>query len=363
MMRTVSVIVLALATACAAPAGPEANGTGDAGVRRTKVEVLKLAAQEFVEEIELVGETEAERDAVLSAQSFGTLKSLLPLGSKVTTGQTLAQIDTGIVAATVRQAQAVLESARASEELARETFNRQKPLYEQRVISALEYEQILAEKNRARAQLAQAKAGLAEAREQLTKTRVEAPFNGVIEAHFSEVGEQVNIGTQIARITDNRVMKVQAGVPERYAADIVVGAPVSVRFEGYGFKQRDSNLSFVGGTIDRDSRTFRVEARLQNSDGRLKPDMVTRISLRRRAHVNALVIPIAAVVRDEEGAKIFVVMGEGFEAQAQSRRVELGPASGGEVTIKSGAQAGDLVIISGQQNLTRGDYVQVVRPS
>ena len=363
MMRPFLVLLLPVATACEAPAGPEANGTSDASVRRIKVEVLKLAPRNFVEEVELVGETEAERDAVLSAQSSGTLKSLLPLGTRVKAGQTVAQIDTGVIAASVRQAQAALEAARASDALARETFDRQKPLREQQIISALEFEQILAQRNQARAQLAQADAALSQAREQLANTRVVAPFDSIVEAHFSEVGEQVALGTQVARVTDNRVMKVQAGVPERYAADIVVGAPVRVRFDGYGFKERESKLSFVGGTIDRSSRTFRVEARLDNSDGRLKPDMVTRISLRRRAYEGALVVPIAAVIRDEEGAKLFIVEGEGFDATAQSRPVELGPSSGGEVAVQSGIRAGDRVIVSGQQNLTRGDHVQVVTSS
>lgn len=362
MMRAFLVLLLAL-TACEAPGGPEANGIRDAGVRRTKVEVLELTPRTFVEEIELVGETEAERDAVLSAQSSGTLKSLLALGTRVRSGRTVAQIDTGVVATTVRQAKAALEAARATDALAQETFKRQEPLRDQQIISALEFEQILAQRNQARAQLAQAEASLSQAREQLSNTRVVAPFDGTVEAHFSEVGEQVALGTQIARVTDNRVMKVQAGVPERYAADIVVGAPIRIRFDGYGFQERTSKLTFVGGTIDRSSRTFRVEARLDNSDGRLKPDMVTRLSLRRRAYEGALVVPIAAIVLDEAGPKVFIVEGRDFDATAQSRKVELGTSSGGEVNILSGVHAGDRVIVSGQQNLTPGDHVLVVSAS
>ncbi len=190
-----------------------------------------------------------------------------------------------------------------------------------------------------------------------------APFSGTIESQNVEVGEQIAPGMPVLRVLSREKMKVRAGVPERYAAEIVRGAPLEVRFENYGFEPRQSEITFVGGAIDDKSRTFTVEAELDNTDGRLKPDMTARLSLVRNTVESALVVPLAAVVRNESGVQIFVVETKDGITTAQSRSVKEGATVAGRTHVAEGLKPGDRVVVSGQQNLTQGERVIAVPQS
>jgi membrane fusion protein (multidrug efflux system) len=323
------------------------------------VETLVLAPTLFEDVVQVTGAVEAIDDAVLSAQSAGTVTSLAPLGRVVSAGQAVAQLDPFITRSTVDQAKAGVEAAEAQFELAEDNMTRNTPLYTDSVISAIEYENVRAQFNRAKADLARARAVMAQAEEQLRQTRVTAPFSGTVEEHYAELGEQVLPGRQIARIINTSRVKVTAGVPERYAADIRVGTPAQVDFSAYSGAPVSSRVSFVGNAINRDNRTFPVEILLENSGGVLKPEMVAQVFVTREKIEDALVVPRSAIIRDEDGNSVFIVRNEGDRALAEKRNVVLGPAHGGQVVITN-LQAGDEVVVLGQSNLTEGDFMQIM---
>ncbi|MEL7368898.1 MAG: efflux RND transporter periplasmic adaptor subunit, partial [Myxococcota bacterium] len=332
--RTVLLAVtMAGAVHCAAAddsgATPTASVDAEGVDRAPQVETLTLEPREFVERIEVTGRTEALRDATLSAQSAGTVETLVPLGAPARKGQVLARLDPGLLKAAVRSSKANVEAAKASKALALESFQRQKPLYEGKIISALEFRKIRSDLASAEAQLAQAQANLAQAMKSLENTLVVAPFDGVVENRSVKEGEQVAPGVPILRLTDSKVMKVKAGVPERYAADIKAGREASVRFNAYGIEDRSGKLIFVSSVIEPRSRTFEVELELANQDGLLKPEMVARVVVTKTVIDGALVIPVTAVIRDEEGTSVFVVLRNDGVPTAQQRRIELGVVSSG----------------------------------
>src|SRR5690606_5815600 len=139
-------------------------------------------------------------------------------------------------------------------DLAADNLKRQEPLYRDSVISALEFENVRAGHNQAQAQLSQAKAALAQAQQQLRNTSVTAPFSGVVEERLVEKGEQVMPGTPVVRIVNTNLVKITAGVPERYAGDIEIGTPVQVDLASAGIGKRNGRVSFVGSAIDPQSR-------------------------------------------------------------------------------------------------------------
>ena len=357
---------LSFAAACQAPAEggvTEAKGAPDAAAARVaQVETLRLTPRTFEDRIEVTGALEAVRDATLSAQSAGTVQTLVELGTMVQRGQVLASLDAELLAAAVKQAEAQVEVARTAAALAEDNFKRQKPLADDGIISALEFQNISARRAQAQAELSQAQAGLTQASKQLTNTRVVAPFEGRVEQHMVERGEQVAPGQPIIRVTDTHTMRVKAGVPERYAADIELSAAVTIGFNAYGIPPREGRLTFVGRTIDAKNRTFLVEAQIDNPDGVLKPEMVSRILVTRSKLQDALTVPLAAVVRDEGGEAVFVVNRRDGSPKADRRVVTTGVTSGTEVVISAGLVAGDEVVVSGQTNLTQGDAVEVSRP-
>ncbi|MEM7675113.1 MAG: efflux RND transporter periplasmic adaptor subunit, partial [Myxococcota bacterium] len=180
-------------TGSSSPSSPDAAASVD---RAPQVETLTVEPRQFVERIEVTGRTEAVRDATLSAQSAGTVEDLVPLGASARKGQILARFDPGLLKAQVRGSKAAVEAAQAAKALAQESYERQKPLFEGKIISALEFRKIRSDLASAQAQLAQAQAELAQSMKSLENTLVIAPFDGVVESRAVKEGEQVAPGSQ-----------------------------------------------------------------------------------------------------------------------------------------------------------------------
>lgn len=369
LARAVSLVALLMVlglglTACGSEVDPTADGPPAEATSTTErsvpVEVVLVEGTAFEDVIQMTGTVEAPEDAVLSAETAGTLRTLLPLGRAVSRGQVVAQVDAGIAQASVQQAEAALQAARAQLELSEDQFRRQEPLYRDSIISALEFQSVRTNRASAQAQVAQAQAQVAQARENLSRTQITAPFSGTVEEHLAQRGEQVNPGTPVVRLVAGGGVKVTAGVPERYAADIRVGTPVVVTPQAYGAPPRRGTVSFVGRTVDPQSRTFPIEVQLTNADGTiLKPQMVVRMEVTREVVEGALVVPLSAVVRDEQGTTVYVVEEVDGRQVARLRRVLLGPSSGGNVIVTDGLQPGELVITQGQNTVADGQPVRI----
>ena len=370
--------------------------------RAVPVDVLVAQPGLFEDSIELTGTVEADNDATLSPDVPGTLTYVAAVGTFVRAGQTVAQVrastqqagvsqaraQAGTAQAGIAQAQAGVEAARAQRQaaqaqldLAQDQYNRQRPLYRDSILSALEFRQVEQQLASARAQVAQADAGIAQARgqlgaaraqvsaanagvqgaqSQLANTRIVAPFAGVVEARLMEPGELASPGQPVVRLVGAGSVKVSAGVPERYAGEIEPGTQVRVSPNAYTVEPRGGRVTFVGLAIDEGSRTFPVEIAVENADRALKPSMVVRLDVTRDVLEGAISVPQEAVVRDERGTSVFVaVAGQGSGTVAARRVVELGPSSGDEVVLTSGVEAGDRIIVSGQSSLAEGDLVRI----
>ena len=349
-----------LAGSACASRDPSTGGTdaGPVAAARVKVETQRLAPRPFEDRVEATGSLEADRDATLSSRTAGTVELLQRLGARVRKGELVGRIDPGVQRSGVLQAEAARKAAVADLEIARQTFERQRPLHAEGVISDLEFRSLEARYLQAEARLAQAEAQLAQAREAVESTRVVAPFAGVVDRRFVDIGEQVSPGMRVARVVDARTLVVKAGLPERYAADIQVGASVEVRLPAYGLEPRKGTVRFVATAIDPRSRTFDVEVALDNPDGRLKPEMVAKIVVTRARVDDALVVPEDAVLRDEEGLHVFAVVEEKGQLRARRRAIDRVGRGGGMMVVR-GLKAGAEVVVVGQTKLIDGDYVEV----
>ena len=328
--------------------------------RTVRVETREVGKSSFTDVIELTGDVEALDDVTLSSQTAGTIVYLAEPGARVREGGMVARIDPGIVDAGVEQAKARVDAARAQYDLALDTYKRQEPLFRDSVISALEFENVRTRLNQTEAELKQAQALQTQAEEQSRYTRITAPFNGSVETNMVERGEQVVPGTPVARLVNTSRLKITAGVPERYASDIRNGTRVQVSFASYGLGTIESKASFVGSVIDRASRTFPVEIEVDNGDRELKPDMIARVMVTRSELDDVLVVPITAVLRDENGTNVFVAERRAGNFVAVRRPVEVGPSYSGQAVILKGLEPGDQLVTAGQTLLTPGDALEIV---
>jgi RND family efflux transporter MFP subunit len=352
--------VAALALALAAAACSEPAQAGDAAAqaaaqpgpealaRVINVQVEEVASSAFSEEISLTGTVQAARDVVVSAEEAGVVKELLVArGANVQEGQALVRIDDAVLRPQV-------DRARAEAALAEEQWQRRKRLFEEdKVGSELAYLE-------ARLTAEQAAAQLKVLEERLARTVVRAPFAGVLEERQVEVGAMVAPGSPIARIIAVNPVKITAGVPERYATDVRPGAAVRVTFDALEGRTFEGNIGFVGAAVNPRNRTFPVEFSVPNLGGVIKPEMVASVSVVRRVVDEAIVLPQDAVIRLTDGQAVYVVRSEGESQTAEARPVTIGMSQNNRVTVTSGLQPGDRVVVVGQHQVAHGDRVRIV---
>ena len=340
-------------TAAACSERVEAGSTQEEAASEGLTRVINVVVQEvapgaFREEIALTGTVQAARDVVLSAEEAGVVRELmLERGASVQEGQPILRIDDRVLRPQVEQ-------ARAQAVLAEEQWQRRKRLFEEdRVGSELAYLE-------ARLTSEQAAAQLAVLEERLARTVVRAPFSGVLEERLVEVGAMVAPGSPVARIINVNPVKVTAGVPERYATDVRPGASVHVTFDALEGRTFEGKIGFVGTAVNPRNRTFPVEFSVPNLGGVIKPEMIASLALVRRVVDEALVVPQNAIVRLTDGQAVYVVRSEGGAEVVESRTVTLGMSQDNLVTVTSGLNAGDRVVVVGQQQVADGDRVRVV---
>jgi len=354
--RVIVVLMLGLVLA-ACGGGAEAGDTAEANEaaasegfsRVINVQTHETTTESFEETIRLTGTVAANRDVVVAAEEPGRIRSVfLDRGARVRTGQSIAKIADDGLTAQVAQ-------ARAQANLAQETWDRRRRLYEEdQVGSELAYLE-------ARAMAEQTSAALLALEDRLAKTVLRAPFAGVLEDRMIEVGSMVSPGSPVARVIDLDPVKIQAGVPERYALDVQTGAAVNVSLDVLNDQVLSGTISFVGAAVDQLSRTFPVEFTIPNPEDRIKPEMVANVSIVRRQREEVIVVPQEALVRVEDGYVVFVAEGTGDNAVARVRSVERGTAQNNRVVIENGLTAGEQLIVVGQQQVEDGDRIRIIR--
>jgi len=317
-------------------------------IRVINVEVVTLETAPFVEEMRLTAVAVANQDVMLAAEESGVIRALYAdRGAHVRPGDEIAKIDDGVLSAQVDQ-------ARAAAELAAQMWERRRRLWEQdEVGSEIAYLE-------ARYAAEQTGASLAALEERLARTVIRAPFGGVLEDRFVDVGAMVSPGEPVARLVDLDPVKVFAGVPERYATDVAVGASAVMTFDALGEGVYQAPILYVGSTVDPQNRTFPIEVELPNPNGAIKPQMVANMGVTRREVESAVVVPQDALVRVEDGYILYIVVG-GLDGQvAEARAVELGPTRRNLVVIEKGVTGGEQLVVVGQRSLAHGDRVNVV---
>jgi len=315
-------------------------------VRQIPVETITITPDQFDDFIRVSGSVEAINDAVISSEASGQVLYIANRGQRVNRGDTIARLDD-------RSLRANLDAARAGFEFAQETFERLEPLYADSIVSTQDFRAARTERDGARAQLDQAEKALEDA-------EIRTPFNGRIEERMIRTGELINPGMPVVRITNTDRIRVRAGVPERYSAEIREGNDVIVSLRSYGGSDYESRVSFAGNVIDQDRRTFPVEVEMSNPDDAIKPEMVVNLRIKRRAIEGAIVVPRTAIVRDEGSVNLFVAREENGHKISELVEVRTGTATGPVVEILEGLQEGDEVVVAGMSNLSVGDRLNII---
>jgi RND family efflux transporter MFP subunit len=346
-----------LATAGVWAAGRSAGGatassdTTEVAARVVNVEVMTVTPGPFVDYVRTTGEVEALNDVTLSAEETGVIREFfVAKGAWVGQGEPIARIDDAVLKAQV-------EEARAAAGLAREQYERQRRVWEESHVGS----EMALLQTRSQAEAAAARLAALESR--LERTVIRAPVSGVFDEKTIEVGEMAMPGAKVGRVVATHKLKVTAGIPERFAAELKPGAGAQITFDIFPGREFRGRVSFAGSTVDPENRTFPVEALLDNPQGLIKPHMVANVQVVRARLENVMVVPQDVVLRTEDGYQVFVVAERNGELVAEARPVKLGASYQNQVVITEGLAAGDRLVAVGQRQVDQGSRIRIVEPA
>ena len=316
--------------------------------KRVLVTALEIKPQIFNHTIEIQANIKTRQNLQLFPEFGGRLNQILVKeGQEVKKGTLLAVIDDAGL-------QDQLDQMKLQLELVKTTFERTQRLWDQKIGSEMMY---LEAKTRFKSQQKQ----VAQMRNQLSKTKIYAPFSGVIDEIIARKGSTLAPGmTPIMRIVNLDNMYVESDVPENYLANITKGSLAKVSIPVLNETQ-NTVVRQTGNFIQPNNRTFRVEAPIKNPTGMIKPNLNARLSIVDYSNLEALMIPFR-VIRENAKGDSFVFILTGQEENngyiAEQRFVTLGMSKDELVEITKGVNTEDLIVDEGVSLLVTGQKVK-----
>ena len=318
------------------------------GQKRVLVTALEIKPQIFNHTIEIQANIKTRKNLQLFPEFGGRLNQILVKeGQEVKKGTLLAVIDDAGL-------QDQLDQMKLQLELVKTTFERTQRLWDQKIGSEMMY---LEAKTRFKSQQKQ----VAQMRNQLSKTKIYAPFSGVIDEIIARKGSTLNPGmTPIMRIVNLDNMYVESDVPENYLANITKGSLAKVSIPVLNVTQ-NTVVRQTGNFIQPNNRTFRVEAPIKNPTGMIKPNLNARLSIVDYSNLEALMIPFRVIRKNAKGNSfVFILTGqeENNGYIAEQRFVTLGMSKDELVEITKGVNTEDLIVDEGVSLLVTGQKVK-----
>jgi multidrug efflux system membrane fusion protein len=249
------------------------------------VRVRTVEARPWQREVVIRGKTAASRSVKLRAETPGRIgKVLVDEGRRVRAGEALAEIDVAERAAALAEADALLRQRTVE-------YNAARALAAKGYRSDTKLAEAAAQLDAARARVSQMKTDIA-------RTTIRAPFDGILEKRFVELGDYVKVGDDIGRIVDLDPVLVVGALSEREVALLKVGAEATASLvDG---RRLTGTIRFVAAVADPATRTFRVEVELPNADGLIRDGITSQITLP-AAEVRAHFLSPSLLSLDERG--------------------------------------------------------------
>jgi len=331
--------------------GGDAAATGGKEVRAETARAARIAAPRVVT---ASGSLEAANSAMVSTRMMGWVKRVhVDAGQRVAKGDPLVSIDDTDLRAKKAQAEAGIAEAKAVLANAETMVGRFERLYAEDSVSKAQLDEVTTGRDRAAAGLEMAKAALREVNVHLGYLDIVAPTDGLVARRMVDPGDMANPGMPLITLEKTEHMKVVAHVGERDVAVVTAGDSVTIDVSSLPGAVYTAAVDRVVPTANPGSRTYDVEAHIDNPDGRLKSGMFARMSIPVGTR-SAVVVPEPAVIRRGQLTGVWVV---GDQGRASLRWVRLGRAVGDQVEVLSGLEGDETVVVSATVPLAEGDKV------
>ena len=365
-----------------------------AGARRDSVSIQTTTVQRVTipRSVELAGTLVSPEQARVSSEAPGVIREVLvQLGTEVRPGDPLVRLDDRESRLALEQTESALRqteaqlgipalgapppeeaisavrTAAATREDARNNLARVEKLVGRELLAPVEldnaqtklklaesaYAAALDNARSLKASLQDRRAAYELARKKVADAVIRAPVGGSISERLVQPGEFIRENTPVVTVVQLSPLKLRTAVQERYAAAIAPGLPVTFRVESFPGVDFEGRVAYVSPAVDQATRTFAVEALVENRDRRLKPGFFTKGAIQTRVDKDVPAVPDSAVSTLAGVSTVYVVE----QGKVRQQQVTLGARVGNLVEVVDGLKGTEVLAASNLGQLATGTSV------
>ena len=309
----------------------------DENERLTLVSKYEIKEQVFTSYIEAQANLKTRKNILILPEFQGTLEKIyVDEGQNVSKGKLLAEInDSGL--------KEQLDQLIIQRDFAKENYERIRRLWENNIGSEIQF-------LKSKSDFESIQKGVDQMRDMLSKTKIYAPFTGVVDEIIANQGSNLIPGvTNILRLVNLDDVYAEAFVSEKYIASINNGTEALVKIPLLN-KEIQSKVTQTGNFIDPNNRTFRIEIPVDNTDRRIKQNLDAKILINTYKKDNAVVVPLRIIREDAEGKNYIYVMDEDKKDGVYITRkavIKIGNKSNTDAEVIEGLNFGEIIVLEG----------------
>jgi len=330
----------------------------------TAVSVVSPKQSAPTDEIILPGNVQPYISSPIYARTNGYLKKwYFDIGARVKQGELLAVIETPEVDQQLEQARSNLLTAQANLELASITKARYQGLLKSNAVAQQDVDNAVGTYNANAAIVEADKAAVQQYSALVSFEKVYAPFDGVITARNTDIGDLINSGSSTAAKTDlfhiaqPGKLRVYVNVPEEYSRGIKVGMTADLSLAEFPDRKFQGKVVRTADDINVATRTLLIEIDVDNPTGTLLTGSYAEVHLKVPTVHSAFLLPVNTLLFRTEGLRVGVVL----DGKVLLTAVTPGHDFGDQIEIVSGLKPNDRVIINPPDSIVSGQEVQIVQ--
>ena len=335
-----------------------------ARVALTPVSVVSPKQTASADEIILPGNVQPFITSPIYARTNGYLRKwYADIGAHVKKGQLLAVIETPEVDQQLEQSLSNLNTAKANLALAEITKNRYQGLLKSNAVAQQDADNAVGTYNANKAIVEANQANVKQLQALQSFEKVYAPFDGVVTARNTDIGDLINSGsgggvkTDLFHIAQPGTLRVYVNVPEEYSQGIKVGMTASLNLAEFPGRNFPGKLVRTAEAINMTTRTLLIEIDVDNPTGALLSGSYAEVHLKVPSQASTLLLPVNALLFRSEGLRVGIVK----DGKVVLSAVTPGHDFGNQIEIVSGLNPNDQVIINPPDSLVDGQQVQIVQ--
>ena len=308
------------------------------------VEVAAVNEQEMSDTFTAIGTIEAMEEITVVSEIDGVITNIpFEEGSYVKRGQLITKLDDSQLEAELIRSEALFTQSQA-------TYNRIKSIVDQKAGTPQDLDDALAS-------LKVAEANLKLAKTRFEKTRIIAPFDGLIGSRKVSVGTFLRAGEPIAELANLNNLRVTFFAPEKFLSQLKRGAEVTVSTTVFPRHKVTGNIIAIEPVLDPDTRTVQITARVQNPGQKFRSGMSADVSVVLSERMNALTVPNESVFASGNQSFVFIV---NPDSTVLRKPVTLGLQLSDVVEVLDGLNPGMQIVRAGHQKLFDGAKVMPI---